>query len=61
MLDFAYEVRDDSLLSCQINVTDELDRRIVLTPEKQTSVAAISRTLTKEAGTAANIFSDRDL
>lgn len=35
MLDFAFDVRGNSRLSCQIKVTDELDGLIVRTPEKQ--------------------------
>ena len=35
MLDFAFDVRDNSRLSCQISVTDELDGLIVNLPEKQ--------------------------
>ena len=35
MLDFGYDVRPNSRLSCQIKVTDELDGLIVRTPEKQ--------------------------
>ncbi len=35
MLDFAFDVRANSRLSCQIKVTDELDGLIVRTPEKQ--------------------------
>lgn len=35
MLDFAFDVRSNSRLSCQIKVTDELDGLIVHTPEKQ--------------------------
>ena len=35
MLDFGYDVRPNSRLSCQIKVTDELDGLIVHTPEKQ--------------------------
>lgn len=35
MLDFAYDVRDSSRLSCQIKVRDELDGLIVKVPEKQ--------------------------
>jgi len=35
MLDFAFDVRDNSRLSCQIKVTDELDGLVVHTPEKQ--------------------------
>jgi ferredoxin, 2Fe-2S len=35
MLDFAYDVRESSRLSCQIKVRDELDGLIVKVPEKQ--------------------------
>jgi ferredoxin, 2Fe-2S len=35
MLDFAYDVRPNSRLSCQIRVRDELDGLTVTTPEKQ--------------------------
>lgn len=35
MLDFAYEVKPNSRLSCQIKVTDALDGVIVRTPERQ--------------------------
>jgi len=35
MLDFAFEVEDNSRLSCQIKVTAELDGLIVRLPEKQ--------------------------
>ncbi|MBX3520932.1 MAG: 2Fe-2S iron-sulfur cluster binding domain-containing protein [Xanthobacteraceae bacterium] len=35
MLDFAFDVRPNSRLSCQIKVTDELDGLIVTTPEQQ--------------------------
>ena len=35
MLDFAFNVRENSRLSCQISVTDELDGLIVNLPEKQ--------------------------
>ncbi len=35
MLDFAEDVRDNSRLSCQIEVTDELDGIVVTTPETQ--------------------------
>ncbi len=35
MLDFGYDVRPNSRLSCQIKVTDALDGLIVNTPEKQ--------------------------
>lgn len=35
MLDFAFDVRPNSRLSCQIKVTDELDGLVVRLPEKQ--------------------------
>ena len=35
MLDFAYDVRPNSRLSCQIKVTDELDGLVVHLPEQQ--------------------------
>ena len=35
MLDFAFDVRPSSRLSCQIKVTDELDGVVVRVPEKQ--------------------------
>jgi len=35
MLDFAFDVRSSSRLSCQIKVTDALDGLIVRVPEKQ--------------------------
>lgn len=35
MLDFAFDVRPESRLSCQIRVKPELDGLIVATPEKQ--------------------------
>jgi 2Fe-2S ferredoxin len=35
MLDFAFEVRETSRLSCQIKVTDDLDGLVVHIPEKQ--------------------------
>jgi 2Fe-2S ferredoxin len=35
MLDFAYEVRPNSRLSCQIKVRGELDGLIVSVPERQ--------------------------
>lgn len=35
MLDFGYDVRPNSRLSCQIKVTEELDGLIVSTPDKQ--------------------------
>ena len=35
MLDFAYDVRPNSRLSCQIKVTDALDGLVVRTPERQ--------------------------
>ena len=35
MLDFAYDVRPTSRLSCQIKVSDKLNGLIVRTPERQ--------------------------
>ena len=35
MLDFAFDVRPTSRLSCQIKMTDDLDGLIVRTPEQQ--------------------------
>jgi 2Fe-2S ferredoxin len=35
MLDFAFDVRPASRLSCQIKVTDALDGLVVRTPERQ--------------------------
>ncbi|HEY7550844.1 MAG TPA: 2Fe-2S iron-sulfur cluster-binding protein [Hyphomicrobiaceae bacterium] len=35
MLDFAFEVRPESRLSCQIRITPELDGLVVRIPEKQ--------------------------
>ena len=35
MLDFAYDVRPTSRLSCQIRVGDELDGLVVQVPERQ--------------------------
>jgi ferredoxin, 2Fe-2S len=35
MLDFGYDVRPTSRLSCQIKVTDELDGLVVRVPERQ--------------------------
>ncbi len=35
MLDFAFEVKESSRLSCQLTVTDELDGLVVDLPEKQ--------------------------
>ena len=35
MLDFAFDVRDTSRLSCQISVTDALDGLVVRIPDKQ--------------------------
>ncbi len=35
MLDFAWEMKPNSRLSCQIKVTDALDGLIVTVPEKQ--------------------------
>ena len=35
MLDFAFDVRDNSRLCCQMKVTDEFDGLIVRVPERQ--------------------------
>ncbi|HTK12674.1 MAG TPA: 2Fe-2S iron-sulfur cluster-binding protein [Xanthobacteraceae bacterium] len=35
MLDFAYDVRSTSRLSCQIKVVDDIDGLTVTTPERQ--------------------------
>ena len=35
MLDFGYDVKPNSRLSCQIKVTDALDGLVVRTPERQ--------------------------
>jgi 2Fe-2S ferredoxin len=35
MLDFAYDVRPNSRLSCQIRVTDAMDGLVVTVPERQ--------------------------
>ena len=35
MLDFAFDVRENSRLSCQIKITDALDGLTVKVPEKQ--------------------------
>ena len=35
MLDFAFDVKPTSRLSCQVKVRDELDGLVVNTPEKQ--------------------------
>jgi ferredoxin, 2Fe-2S len=35
MLDFGYDVRPNSRLSCQLKVSDELDGLVVHTPERQ--------------------------
>ena len=35
MLDFGYDVRENSRLSCQIKVTEALDGLVVRTPDKQ--------------------------
>ena len=35
MLDFAFDVRPNSRLSCQIKVTEALDGLVVTTPERQ--------------------------
>jgi len=35
MLDFAFDVRDNSRLSCQIKISDAIDGMVVKVPEKQ--------------------------
>ncbi|MGI9520240.1 MAG: 2Fe-2S iron-sulfur cluster-binding protein [Hyphomicrobiaceae bacterium] len=35
MLDFAFDIRDNSRLSCQIKIVDEMDGLVVNIPEKQ--------------------------
>ena len=35
MLDFAFDVRDESRLSCQLKVADALDGLVVRVPDKQ--------------------------
>ena len=35
MLDFAFEVKEQSRLSCQIKVTADLDGLVVRVPDKQ--------------------------
>jgi ferredoxin, 2Fe-2S len=35
MLDFGFDIRENSRLSCQIKVTEELDGLVVTTPERQ--------------------------
>ncbi len=35
MLDFAFDVRPNSRLSCQIKITDELDGLVINLPEQQ--------------------------
>lgn len=35
MLDFAFDIREESRLSCQIKVTEALDGLVVRIPEKQ--------------------------
>lgn len=35
MLDFGYDIKPNSRLSCQVKVTAELDGLVVTTPEKQ--------------------------
>lgn len=35
MLDFAFDVRDESRLSCQIKVTDALEGMVIQVPERQ--------------------------
>ncbi|KAA0076745.1 2Fe-2S iron-sulfur cluster-binding protein [Tardiphaga sp. P9-11] len=35
MLDFGYDIKPNSRLSCQIKITEALDGLVVLTPERQ--------------------------
>jgi 2Fe-2S ferredoxin len=35
MLDFGYDIKPNSRLSCQIKITDTLDGLVVITPERQ--------------------------
>jgi 2Fe-2S ferredoxin len=35
MLDFAFDVRENSRLSCQIKITEDMDGLVVRVPEKQ--------------------------
>ncbi|MGE0626878.1 MAG: 2Fe-2S iron-sulfur cluster-binding protein [Hyphomicrobiaceae bacterium] len=35
MLDFAFDVREESRLSCQIKITEDLDGLVVKVPERQ--------------------------
>ena len=35
MLDFAFDVRDESRLSCQLKIADALDGLVVRVPDKQ--------------------------
>jgi 2Fe-2S ferredoxin len=35
MLDFAYQVKPNSRLSCQIKITPDLDGLVVTTPDRQ--------------------------
>ena len=35
MLDFGYDVKPNSRLSCQIKITDALDGLVIITPERQ--------------------------
>lgn len=35
MLDFAYDMRENSRLSCQIQLTDDMDGLVVYVPEEQ--------------------------
>jgi ferredoxin, 2Fe-2S len=35
MLDFAFDVREESRLSCQIRITEALDGLVVKVPSKQ--------------------------
>ena len=35
MLDFGYDIKPNSRLSCQIKITDALDGLVIITPERQ--------------------------
>ena len=35
MLDFGYDIKPNSRLSCQIKITDVLDGLVIITPERQ--------------------------
>ena len=43
MLDFGFDVRPNSRLSCQIKVSDELDGLVVATPERQACISLTIR------------------